>query len=152
MEKKTKKLGRPTKIETIDKDLVLFLCSKGCTNEEIATALKIATSTFSKYLAENSAFSDAVRKGRELADSKVEQSLYEAACGFECDEERGVVVDGSVEIVKTKKKHAPDTVAAMFWLANRQRQKWQHISKIEHTGEGGGPIVIETVSFAHTKR
>lgn len=42
------------------------------------------------------------------------------------------------------KYYPPDTTAAIFWLKNRQKDKWR--DKVDHelTGKDGGAIQIET--------
>jgi hypothetical protein len=43
-----------------------------------------------------------------------------------------------------EKYYPPDTTAAIFWLKNRQKDKWR--DKVDHelTGKDGGAIQIET--------
>ena len=66
---------------------------------------------------------------RRLA--KVIRSLYERATGYEYEEEKRIVEydkDGNVKpvkIEKTKKHVPPDVTAQIFWLKNRQRDRWQ---------------------------
>jgi hypothetical protein len=60
--------------------------------------------------------------------------------GFEHDsEEIKVVSDGqgqgsSIERVPVRKIYPPDTVAAIFWLKNRQRDKWKDKTETELSG------------------
>jgi len=64
----------------------------------------------------------------------VEQSLYQRAIGYEYTETRtyGKVrtVEGKQEVIAEKmetirKQVAPDVTAQIFWLCNRDREKWQ---------------------------
>ena len=67
-----------------------------------------------------------LKRGREIADGKVVQSLYKRAIGYEhTSEEIHVNQQGVVTKVPTKKKYAPDTAAASLWLRNRQKTKWR---------------------------
>ncbi len=70
----------------------------------------------------------------------VGQRLYERALGFEHDSEEIKVVsmgkEGSeIERVPIRKIYPPDTVAAIFWLKNRQPGKWRDKQEIQHSGE-----------------
>lgn len=144
--------GRPSKYNTINIETVKLLASKGFTNEEMSKVLNIACSTFDKYLAEEEAFSGAVKEGRAMADALIERSLYEAARGYEHAEDKIFCnKDGEVTTVRTVKHYAPDTVAAMFWLCNRQKERWQHIQKIEHSG-GNKPIQFMNLADLSTEQ
>lgn len=69
--------------------------------------------------------------------------------GFEHDsEEIKVVSDGqgqgsSIERVPVRKIYPPDTVAAIFWLKNRQPGKWR--DKVDHDVNMSGEIEVEII-------
>lgn len=66
---------------------------------------------------------------RKMDISKIEDR--EAATGYEYEEEKKIIEydkDGNVKpvkIEKTKKHVPPDVTAQIFWLKNRQRDRWQ---------------------------
>jgi hypothetical protein len=39
----------------------------------------------------------------------------------------------------------PDVTAAIFWLKNRQPEKWRDKSETEVFGKGGGPIEVSPI-------
>lgn len=141
--------GRPSKRNLIDLKKLFVLVKKGFTNEELGEFFGVDRKTIDNYIAKDPEFFRTVKEAREIADSEIEKSLYEAAKGYACKETK-VSFDkfGAVSEHTVVRNYPPDTVAAMFWLANRQRTKWQHISKIEHSGPDGGPLIIERVSYA----
>ena len=55
--------------------------------------------------------------------------------GYEHQEDDIKVVDKQIVITPTIKHYPPDTTAGIFWLKNRQRDKWR--DKQEHGIEGG---------------
>ncbi len=71
-------------------------------------------------------FKDILRKARDVADDRVELSLYQRACGYEF---RGEKVfrnpDGSVLRVETTEHIPADVGAATLWLKNRRRDTWR---------------------------
>src|SRR5262249_6854706 len=82
-------------------------------------------STIDNWIASIPDFSDAVRKGREVADGAVVSALYARAIGLQhrmtrvfCHEGKPITVDYAVEL-------PPDVRACMFWLRNRRPQQWR---------------------------
>jgi len=132
--------GRPTQYDPDRHPAqVLALARLGKTNEEMAEALKIATSTLKEWVKKHEEFRTAFSEGKVLADSRVEASLYERAIGSEYVEKKVITYpDGSVRIEETTKKVLPDVTAQIFWLKNRKPKEWR--DKLEHSGEDGGPI------------
>lgn len=132
--------GRPTKYETKFNSQVRKLCLLGATDKEIADFFEISESTLNLWKLEHTKFSESIKKGKTLADANVGQRLYERALGFEHDSEEIKVVsmgkEGSeIERVPIRKIYPPDTVAAIFWLKNRQPSKWRDKQEIQHSGE-----------------
>ena len=119
------------------------LVAKGFSDEEIATFYAVDRVTIHRWRKANPEICNAVKEGRVLADEKVEVSLYESACGYSHKEDKIFCQEGHVTVVPTIKRYAPDTVAAMFWLCNRQKDKWRHVNRVEHTGADGLPIEVK---------
>lgn len=129
----------------------------GATAKEIASKLKIAYSTFRKYLDEGekgderyTALSEAFAQACVVADDEVEAALYKRACGIEYIEtKREQKLDrlgNVVELVTTTNKFIPpDPTSAMFWLANRRPGRWSY--KPDGGGEGseGGVAFLPQV-------
>jgi len=60
------------------------------------------------------------------ADARVEASLYHRALGYSYDsEEVRVLRDGQVIRVPIRVHMPPDTTAGIFWLKNRQPERWR---------------------------
>lgn len=110
----------------------------GLTDKEIAENMKIAYSTFRVWRDKNSALSAALKESKDIADFNVENSLYKRANGYEYTEVTKEIKmnpkTGNYELMITKevtKQIVPDTTAQIFWLKNRQPNKWRE--KIEKT-------------------
>lgn len=124
--------GRPSKYDVdIHPAWAWSLAKDGLTEKEIASKMDIALSTFSEWKGKYSEFSDAVKMGKEPADSKVEQSLFKRANGYTIRERKTIVeMDKNGEQkpvrIETIEKHVPpDTGAACMWLKNRLPDKWR---------------------------
>lgn len=132
--------GRPTKYNPKYHDpWVRSLAREGLSGKEIASELGIAESTLYKWASENPGFSECINQGRSLADSMVADSLYRKALGGTVKETRKVVIKDEkggkeskhVEMVEVEREVMPDTGAAIFWLKNRQPDKWRDRREVE---------------------
>lgn len=107
------------------------LAAMGATNEEIALAMGVSERTIMRWAKEHESFGKALGEGKGVSDANVIRSLYERATGYEYEEEKKIIEydkDGNVKpvkIEKTKKHVPPDVTAQIFWLKNRQRDRWQ---------------------------
>lgn len=132
-------IGRPSKYDPSFCQQVEKLCKLGATDKEISDFFDVAESTLNLWKLEHKPFSESIKRGKLLADANVADRLYQRAMGFEHDsEEIKVVSDGqglgsSIERVPVRKVYPPDTVAAIFWLKNRQKDKWRDKVEVDNT-------------------
>ncbi|HEY4063197.1 MAG TPA: helix-turn-helix domain-containing protein [Puia sp.] len=136
--------GRPTKYRKEFTRIAWQLALLGATDAQIAEALDITPSTLYEWKNRIKGFSEALRRGKIIADAEVAAGLHKRATGFEYDEvtyERIELGDDEhqtpegqekppikIDLYKKKvitKYVPPDTGAAMGWLKNRQRDLWK---------------------------
>lgn len=135
--------GRPTKYKPEYNQQVYELCLLGATDAQIAAFFDISESTLNEWKKDIIKFSEAVKRGKIQADSKVAAALYKRAIGFSYDEttferidmgenlkERDIKADVYKKKVVTKMV-VPDTGAAMNWLKNRQKDIWRDNVEID---------------------
>lgn len=103
------KRGRPSKYPKINLKQVESLAALGLIDEEIALVMDISRRTLN-YYKKKPEFLHAIKKGKLKADVQITKSLYEKA--------------------KTG-----DVTSMIFWLKNRQPNKWRDKQDIEHSGE-----------------
>lgn len=103
------------------------MSAAGLSNDQMAELLDIDRATFYRWLKDNSEFCDASKSGKAIVDGKVERSLFERACGYEHLSEEIFCKDGEITRADTIKKYPPDSTAAIFWLKNRQPDKWRDV-------------------------
>ena len=111
---------------------------------QIAEKMGINKSTFYEWLKSYSEFSDAIKKGKEIADKEIVNVLYKRALGYsykEIREEYAVNADGvdnegksKKEITVTYKSEPPNTAALIYWLNNRRPDEWSNKSKLDVNG------------------
>ena len=107
----------------------------GLTDEQIFKNLGISRDTFYKYKEKYSDFSEAIKKGKEVADIEVENALFKRAIGYKYKEVIKEVkeIDGKkTTYVKEVIKEMPGDVGAqIFWLKNRKSSKWKDKQDID---------------------
>ena len=143
LERTKNKGGRPTKYHPSIIDRAYKLALLGLRNKDLALAFNVSESTIDDWLAKHEEFRDAVMRGREQADAEVAKSLYHRATGYSHVEEKVFIYKGQPIKVETVKHYPPDTMAAIFWLENRQKGYWRDVKHYRHAGEDGGPIKLE---------
>lgn len=142
--KQTKKRGRgrPATFDPAICEQVVKLCKLGLTDKELSDVFSVSERTWNYWKGNYPELLHAIRAGKEVADAIIAERLFERAKGFEHDAiELKVVSDGmgmgsSVEKVAVRKIYPPDTIAAMFWLKNRQPDRWRERAEVDHTSKG----------------
>ena len=129
---------------------ILGYISEGMNQKEAFEKAGVVASTFYKWMAENSDFSDAVHKAQEEARNnrrtieEVEAALIDRARGFEREEVRTEYIskqneDGKyIPVVskqtRTTKHYVPDVDAIKFYLTNRDPERWKN--RVEQNMQG----------------
>ncbi len=125
--------GRPTKYKPEYAKQAYKLSLLGTTDQNLADFFEVALSTISEWKNTFPEFSDALKKGKQVADATVANSLYKRANGYKVKVDKIFQYEGSPVVVPTTEKYPPDTTAAIFWLKNRQPDQWR--DKKELTGD-----------------
>lgn len=101
----------------------------GLTDEQLASNMGIVTSTLYAWKNRYKEISEVLKRGKEVVDIEVENSLLKAAKGYFVDEEKTYISEVNGVVTKrkeiTKKYIAPNTTAQIFWLKNRKPIEWR---------------------------
>lgn len=98
----------------------------GLTDEQIAENIGITATTLYEWKNRFPEISEALKKGKEVVDIRVENALLKRALGYEYTEERIEISDkDGRKVIQTVKTVLPDTTAQIFWLKNRRPDKWR---------------------------
>lgn len=145
-------MGRPSEYDPAYVTKVLEMAERGATDVEIADYFDVSVRTLYRWKAEHEDFRQALKIAKDVADERVERSLYQRALGFECEAVKIFCSkDGEVTKVPYREIVAPDTTACIFWLKNRKREEWRDKVETEVTGADGGPIQAAiAVTFVRT--
>ncbi len=127
----------------------------GLTNEDIANNIGINPKTLYSWMDRYSPLKEALRLGKEPADRKVENALFDKATGYSYVEEvpikvKEVLYDKGKRVSEIERvemveviRHVPaETTAAIFWLKNRKPQEWRDKQDLELAGNVDGVVKI----------
>lgn len=121
------------------KTLLSGWARKGLSDQQIAKNIGISRSTLNEWRKKYPDISDALKKGKEVADAEVENALYLKCIGQKVQLKKTFKVK-KIEYSESGKKikeeeHLetgevevyipPDTKAIVFWLTNRMREDWK---------------------------
>jgi hypothetical protein len=127
-----------------------LLCLLGATDAQMAKIFGVADSTWSDWKVKHPELAQALHDGKYEADAKVAVSLYQRATGYRHIDFKMFLHEGRVITKRFVKHYPPDTMAAMYWLNNRQRLNWAQRQEV--TGAGGGPLEVKDVTDIEAAR
>ncbi len=83
-------IGRPTSYRDEYAKQAEELCQLGATDDELADFFEVHRATIYRWKLDYPDFCDALKTGKNLADERVERSLYQKATGYDVTEEQAV--------------------------------------------------------------
>ena len=118
--------GRPTEYKEEYNEQAYKLCLLGAIDKDLADFFDVGESTINNWKLRYPEFVESIKRGKQIADANVADKLYQRATGYEHPELITVSFQGAITDEKEVIKHyAPDPLAAIFWLKNRQPDKWR---------------------------
>ncbi|WP_245005036.1 helix-turn-helix domain-containing protein [Paraburkholderia sacchari] len=147
-EKPATKRGRRTAYRPEYVEQAAKLTKLGAIDSELADFFGVSEQTLNTWKKRYPEFLESIKSGKSLADAEIADSLFNRAKGYEHDDLDLRVIGGKLRKTKITKHYPPDTTAAIFWLKNRQPEKWRDVTKTEITGRNGGPIETHELSDA----
>lgn len=123
------------------------------TNEELCTFFEVSSNrTLYNWCDKHPDFKEAMKAGKTLANANVAMSLYKRAIGYSYSEETKELrinpETGRKEMTVTKiiSKHVPpETLAGIFWMKNREPDKWRDKQTVQHEVDSLGSKNINLV-------
>lgn len=129
------KVGRPTAYKEEYAEQARKLCLLGHTDAEMANFFEVSEQTINAWKHAHPEFLESIKNGKEVADGNVADRLYQRAMGYVAPDIDIRVIENQIVETPLEKHYPPDTTAAIFWLKNRQKDKWRDKQEVEHTGE-----------------
>lgn len=116
--------GSPPKYKEEYNKLAYKLALLGSTDKDLASVFDVSEKTIANWKNDYPDFLQSLKRGKDEADSKVVMSLFNRANGFHKEETEEIMYKGEIVELKRKKYYPPDVTACIYWLKNRQRDKW----------------------------
>lgn len=127
-------MARPTIYKEEYNEQVYKLCLLGHTDKELAEFFGIQESTLNLWKNKHPEFMESIKKGKEIADTKVVESLYKRATGYSKMSTQFATFKGRItDRVDYTEEVAPDVTAGIFWLKNRQGRNWREKQELATT-------------------
>lgn len=149
--------GRPTKYDKQYDEQVEKLCKLGATDKDLADFFNVSESTINLWKLKNTNFSESIKRGKVIADIEVAECLFKRATGYEHDDEEIKVVSmgnnmgSEVQRIEVVKKYAPDPTSMIFWLKNRNPEKWRDRQETAIMNPDGSDILSKGITVKFVK-
>ena len=118
-------MARPSKYKEEFSKQAYKLCLIGATDAQLANFFEVTESTLNYWKHEYPEFLESLKEGRSVADGEVAKSLFHRAKGYSHKDVHVSNYQGEITLTKLTKQYPPDTTACIFWLKNRQPEKWR---------------------------
>ena len=112
--------------------LSLMLSAEGFDDERLSKALGISRKTFHTMRKRNPTWAKQIAEAKQIADQRVERSLYERACGYDGIETKVFNHQGEIITHDIVKHYPPDVKACMHWLCNRDKARWKMVHHVAY--------------------
>lgn len=123
--------GAPTKYKEEYNEQAYKLCLLGATDKDLADFFEVHVDTINEWKKVYIEFSYSLKRGKQIADATIAESLYHRAKGYEHEDVDIKMYEGNIIETPLIKHYPPDTTAAIFWLKNRQPKEWRDKQDIE---------------------
>jgi hypothetical protein len=128
--------GRPSEFRPAFLPMACKLAQLGGLDEDFAEAFGVSVQTIYEWKRRYPEFSLALKKAKEQVDAQVEKSLLRRALGFSYTAEKVMIVDGKPTVVAYTEHSLPSDTACIFWLKNRQPDRWRDVNRHEYGRPG----------------
>ena len=149
MDEEKRKQGQPTKYRPEYDKQAYKLCLLGATDKELGDFFEVDERTINNWKIEHPTFFQSIKSGKIEADAVISSSLFKSAKGYTSKEITYERMDADInpeseepedtmfEVFRKKvvvKDVAPNPTAIIFWLKNRQPQKWRDKQEVGLSG------------------
>lgn len=128
------KTGRPSSYRPEYAEQAQKLCRFGATDADLADFFGVTEQTVNNWKDAHPEFFESLNAGKDVADERVVQSLYQRALGYSHSAVKIFANGGDVIEAPYTEHYPPDTTACIFWLKNRRKDQWRDKQDVEHSG------------------
>ena len=135
-------MARPTDYREEYNEQAYNYCLLGATDNELALFFDVCVATINNWKNDYPEFLDALKRGKEMADARVARALFSRATGYSHEDVDIKMYDGEIIETPTVKHYPPDATSMIFWLKNRQPEKWREKREVVEVDADDGEITI----------
>lgn len=100
---------------------------------DVAKEIGVGLATIKRWMAEHDEFRAAIKRGKDRFDTNnIEGALRCRAMGCQVPETKVFCFQGEIIREEVTKYYPPDVAAIVFWLKNRQPDRWRDKRHYEH--------------------
>lgn len=125
------KVGRPSKFKHEFIEVASKAIALGATHAELAQQFQVDANTITDWIKSYPEFGRAIKNAKYHIDQTVVDALHKSATGF-IRRYQEITKDG--EVVEAEEQLPPNAAAMIFWLKNRQPDRWRDKRELEHSG------------------
>lgn len=130
--------GRPSEFKEEYIEQAKKLCKLGATDVQIANFFGVCEKTINNWKHEYPEFLQSLRSAKSEADKEVEKSLFQRAIGYTCKDTKFATWEGDItDSQEYDKNYPPDVSACIFWLKNRDSDRWKDKREHDHSSSDG---------------
>lgn len=118
-------MARPTRYKAEFAEQARKLCLLGATDKDLAEFFEVSEQTINAWKKAHKGFIESLKAGKRLADADVAERLYQRAMGYSHPEEKVFNNGGEIVTHVTTKRYPPDPTSMIFWLKNRDPERWR---------------------------
>lgn len=137
--------GRPSAYKAIYAEQAHAFCLLGADDKKLAELFEVGEATINRWKLAHPEFRESIKRAKEGADCKVAAALFQRAIGFSHPDVHISNYQGEVTMTPITKHYPPDPTSGIFWLKNRQPDKWrdrvEHQADLTVSGPGGEELL-----------
>ena len=129
------KRGRPSNLTIHIKNVIINLAKEGKTVLQIGNMLGVSHKTVYNWMHSDPELLHAIKEARDLAAELVEASLFSRAIGFSHPATKMFYDKSRRKVIKAEytQHFPPDPTSMIFWLKNRQPERWREKQEVDLT-------------------
>jgi hypothetical protein len=123
--------GQPTLYREEYAEQARRLAKLAANDRDIAEFFHVDISTIWNWKVQHEKFFLALKEGKDELDHRVENSLFHRAVGYSYNAVKIFCHEGEITREEYVEHVPPDVTAQIFWLKNRQPEKWRDRHEID---------------------
>lgn len=135
-------MARPTNYRKEYAEQARKLCLLGYIDKQLADFFNVSEQTINTWKNKHPEFLESIKRGKDIADAEVVDSLFKRAKGYTYRKVEIKVSGGKTTKTIVEEERPPDPTSIIFLLKNRQPKYWRDKQTIEQEQQEPTPVTI----------